>query len=236
MKNNLENIIIATIKEWNIENYFKLKTIYEKDFNFYLFSNCEELNYENIKKIKPKYIFFPHWSWIIPEDIYNNFECVVFHMTDLPYGRGGSPLQNLIVNGIYKTKISAIKVDKELDSGDIYLKEDLDISEGSAEEIFIKASRITFEKLIPKFLKEKLIPYKQNGTITTFKRRNPLQSNLKTFDNISLNRIYDFIRMLDAKDYPKAFILLNDKYKIEFFSVKKYNNKLIGKFEVIENG
>ena len=41
--------------------------------------------------------------------------------------------------------------------------------------------------------------------------------------------------MLDAKDYPKAYLLLNNKYKIEFFSVKKDNNKLIGKFEVIEN-
>ncbi len=25
------------------------------------------------------------------------FECVCFHMTDVPYGRGGSPLQNLII-------------------------------------------------------------------------------------------------------------------------------------------
>lgn len=235
MKNNLENIIVATIREWNIENYFKLKNIYEKEFNFYLFTNYEELNYENIKKINPKYIFFPHWSWIIPDDIYNNFECVVFHMTDLPYGRGGSPLQNLIINEIYKTKISAIKVDKQMDSGDIYFKEDFDISEGSAEEIFIKASKITFEKLIPKFLKEKIIPYKQDGVVTIFKRRNPSQSNLNALENISLDRIYDFIRMLDAKDYPKAFLLLHNKYKIEFFSVKKDNNKLIGKFEVIEN-
>ena len=117
----------------------------------------------------------------------------------------------------------------------LYFKEDFDVSEGSAEEIFIKASKITFEKLIPKFLKEKIIPYKQDGVVTIFKRRNPSQSNLNTLENISLDRIYDFIRMLDAKDYPKAYLLLNNKYKIEFFSVKKDNNKLIGKFEVIEN-
>ncbi len=49
-----------------------------------------------------------------------NFNCVVFHMTDLPFGRGGSPLQNLISRGIYKTKISAIKVVKEIDAGPIY--------------------------------------------------------------------------------------------------------------------
>lgn len=43
-------------------------------------------------------------------------------MTDLPYGRGGSPLQNLIVRNHYKTKISEIRVKKEIDSGPIYLK------------------------------------------------------------------------------------------------------------------
>ena len=44
-------------------------------------------------------------------------------MTDLPYGRGGSPLQNLIANKIYDTKISAIRAEGGIDTGRIYLKE-----------------------------------------------------------------------------------------------------------------
>ena len=44
-------------------------------------------------------------------------------MTDLPFGRGGSPLQNLIVRGFEETMTSAIKVTKGIDTGDIYLKE-----------------------------------------------------------------------------------------------------------------
>ena len=51
----------------------------------------------------------------IPTEIFTSFECIVFHMTDLPYGRGGSPLQNLIVRGHKKTKVSALKVVKEVD-------------------------------------------------------------------------------------------------------------------------
>ena len=35
-------------------------------------------------------------------------------MTDLPYGRGGSPLQNLIIRGFESTKISAIEFKMEL--------------------------------------------------------------------------------------------------------------------------
>ncbi len=76
-------------------------------------------------------------------------------MTDLPYGRGGSPLQNLILNKIYTTKISAIKVTKELDEGDIYLKEDFNISKGSAKRFYENASNLIFKKLISKYYKEK---------------------------------------------------------------------------------
>ena len=75
---------------------------------------------DEIRRINPEYIFFPHWSYIIPKEIFSNYQCIVFHMTDLPYGRGGSPLQNLILAGKKKTKISAIDVVEEIDAGDIF--------------------------------------------------------------------------------------------------------------------
>jgi len=230
----MENIIISTIKEWNIENYFKLKNKFKDIYNFYLITDKDELNFNNISKINPKYIFFPHWSWIIKENIYNNFNCVVFHMTDLPYGRGGSPLQNLIINEVYDTKISALKVDGGLDTGDIYLKENFNISIGSAEENFIKLSHIIFNKMIPNFLNNDLIPKKQQGEIIEFKRRKPEDSDIIKLKEKSLNKIYDFIRMVDADGYPKAYIKI-DNIKIDFSEVQLKNNKLIGRFEVIEN-
>jgi methionyl-tRNA formyltransferase len=227
----MKNIIIATIKEWNIENYFKLKEKYGHEFNFHLISNSEALTEEFIQKINPNYIFFLHWSWIIPKNIYNNFNCVLFHMTDLPYGRGGSPLQNLIMNKVYKTKISAIKVSENIDSGDIYLKESLDISTGSAQDIFKRSSQITFEKMIPEFLSSKLSAKEQSGEIVTFKRRTPEQSSIKTVKDLSLTSLYDFIRMLDGEGYPKAYIEI-ENIKIEFSQVDKTDTQLSGKFEV----
>jgi len=234
MKDIKKNIIIATIKEWNIENYFKLKQTFSNKYNFHLITSKEELTEFLVQKLDPKYIFFLHWSWIIPKEVYKNFECVVFHMTDLPFGRGGSPLQNLLIKGIYQTKISAIKVSETVDAGDIYLKEDLDISTGSAKEIFTKASKLTIEKMIPQFLNTTLTPKKQSGKVVTFKRRKPYQSNLASLENISIPKLYDFIRMLDADGYPKAFMEL-DKYKIEFSSIQKENDTLSGKFKVVIN-
>ncbi|OCL85253.1 methionyl-tRNA formyltransferase [Arcobacter porcinus] len=227
----MNNILIVTIKDWNIKNYFKLKENLYNEYNFHIIDNKEELTLDNIRKINPKYIFFPHWSWIIPEDIYLNYECILFHMTDLPYGRGGSPLQNLIINKVYNTKISAIKVSKELDEGDVYLKEDFDISKGSAKEIYENASKLIFKKLIPNILRQNPTPVRQEGDIVLFKRRTPEQSNIKTLNDISINNLYDFIRMLDAPSYPKAYLEL-DNLKIELSEVIIKDGKLEGRFEV----
>lgn len=224
-------IVIATVKEWNINNYFELKKELENEYSLYLLTNKDELSFENIEKINPKYIFFPHWSWIIPQKIYENYESILFHMTDLPYGRGGSPLQNLITNKIYNTKITAIKVSKELDEGDIYLKEDFDISKGSANEIYKNASKLIFKKLIPNILRQNPTPVRQEGDVVNFKRRTPEQSNIKMLNNVSIANLYDFIRMLDAPSYPKAYLEL-DNLKIELFEVIIKDGKLEGRFEV----
>jgi len=226
------NIVIATIKSWNLENAEILKEQNKDNYSVTVISEKNELIFEKLAHLKPEFVFFPHWSWIIPEEIYSGFNCIVFHMTDLPFGRGGSPLQNLIIRGIYHTKISAVKVVNQLDAGDIYFKKDLSIEYGSAEEIFKKASYIIFTEMIPHIIKQRPVPKKQKGKIVEFKRRRPDQSNFFNADLNSMKRTYDFIRMLDAEGYPKAFIS-KDNIKIEFSEAKLQNGKLTGRFEVI---
>ena len=225
--NNLPaNYVVATIKKWNIDNYKK----YCKKNTFHLIKERKNLTINKLRKLNPKYIFFPHWSWIIPDEIWKNYNCVVFHMTDLPYGRGGTPLQNLIMRGHKKTKISAIQVNKGIDTGKIYIKESLDLN-GSADEIYKKASEIIFKKMIPYIIKNNPTPFKQKGKIVNFKRRTPKQS--KILNNMNLNKVFDLIRMLDAENYPRAF-LETKKIKFDFSQAKKKNNKIIAKAEIYE--
>ena len=62
-------------------------------------------------------------------------------MTDLPYGRGGSPLQNLIIiRGLKTTKITAFKCVAEIDVGPVYLKKTLSL-EGNAQDIYFKINK-----------------------------------------------------------------------------------------------
>lgn len=219
----MDNYLIVSIKSWNIDNFYK----YTKPFpgNWYLIAEKDKLNLENINKINPKKIFVPHWSWIIPKEIFQKYECVLFHMTDLPYGRGGSPLQNLIFREVYDTKISAIRITKELDAGDIYLKKPLNIEFGTAEEILKKVSEIIYE-MIEEILNKNMKPIPQQGEVVNFFRRKPEDGNIEQLNNIK--KIYDYIRMLDGEGYPRAFLEIND-IKYEFFNPKLRDGKLKAK-------
>ena len=224
----MSNYIILSEKSWNKSLLKDLSN--ETDDKWVLISLKDEFNEDNLKKINPDKIFIPHWSYIIPEVIYNSFECIVFHMTDLPYGRGGSPLQNLILRGHQNTKISALKVDNGLDTGDIYLKKKL-LLNGSAQEIFQRAN-VVIRDMIIEIVKMKPTPTEQQGKPTLFKRRKPSMSNLNQAKNI--DEIYDYIRMLDADGYPHAFIE-NELFKFEFSRANlNTNGKIIAEVKIIK--
>ncbi|SCY58407.1 methionyl-tRNA formyltransferase [Lysinibacillus fusiformis] len=178
---------------------------------FIFINNNEQLNFPYIESINPKYIFFPHWSYKIPKEIYEKFECIIFHMTDLPFGRGGSPLQNLISRGIYETKMSALRCVEDFDAGPIYLKRPFSLY-GNAEEIYLRASKIIVE-MIKIIIENELMPIKQVGEATVFNRRKPDESNISHLQ--SLQEVFDYIRMLDAEGYPTAF-LETEILKLEF--------------------
>lgn len=166
------------------------------------FSDPGDLDVEAIRKLAPSHIFFLHWSWKIPASIYETWECVVFHMTDLPFGRGGSPLQNLIALGLKTTKLTALRCVEEMDAGDIYLQEELDLA-GTAEEVFARAADL-MPAMIHKISADKVKPVPQKGEVVHFKRRKPEQSELP--QRLTAAQAYDHIRMLDADGYPPAFI------------------------------
>tara|TARA_B110000003_G_scaffold126842_1_gene128929 strand:- start:15310 stop:16002 length:693 start_codon:yes stop_codon:yes gene_type:complete len=210
MKNPTQTYVILSEQTRNkniVNNLSKIK----KNFSWILIDKRKDFNLDYLKSIKPDVIFIPHWSYIIPKDIYEKFECIVFHMTDLPFGRGGSPLQNLIVLGKEKTKISALRVVKELDAGPIYLKEDLSL-QGTAEEILMRANSI-IELMIIELIDKDIEPIEQQGDVVHFKRRTPKESDMSGLKQIK--DIYNYIRMLDAKGYPNAFIE-NEYFKFEF--------------------
>ncbi len=217
--------IIATGREWHSVMAKRLEKRLGEPFA--IINNKEELTREMLEKYKPGYIFFPHWSYMIPEAVYGEYECVVFHMTDLPFGRGGSPLQNLISRGIYETQISAFRCVKELDAGPIYMKRPL-LLHGSAEQIYMRAGEIV-EDMIVEIIRENPSPKEQTGEPVVFKRRKPAESVINGIE--SLSKLYDHIRMLDAEGYPGAFLEIGN-FRYEFHRASLKNGKINADVEI----
>lgn len=212
----MENILIVSEKSWNKELVSYLQSTMPQ-YAFYLISQKEDFTVERIGSISPVKIFIPHWSYIIPSAIFERYECIVFHMADLPYGRGGSPLQNLIVRGLTATKLSALRVEVGLDTGPVYLKMDLSLS-GTAEEIFVRVNKLV-GKMIVEIIQNNLQPVPQEGDPVVFKRRKPEQSDMSGLEK--LEEIFDYIRMLDADGYPHAYIEKGEfRYEFTRASIK----------------
>ena len=191
------NYVVATIKPWNITNFHKQGW----GDNWRLITSKEEYNV--IRQLNPRYVFFPHWSWVVPKDIYEDFECIIFHMTNLPFGRGAEPLQHLISCGLKETMLSAIRCVEGIDAGDIYMKRPLSLH-GTAEEIYMRCSDMVFEMIQEISGKELKADIKQSGESVYFSKRT--EEDCRIPDTKDLNRIYDWIRMQDAETYCSAFM------------------------------
>jgi methionyl-tRNA formyltransferase len=183
-----------------------------------------------LAKHTPLYIFFVHWNWKVPPEIYTRHECVCFHMTDVPYGRGGSPLQNLILRGHSHTVVTALRMVAELDAGPVYCKRPLSLA-GRAEDIYLRAGGVCVD-IMRWMLAEQPAPVEQAGTPVMFARRKPEQSALP--EEGTPAQLYDFIRMLDAPEYPPAFILYG-AFRLEFAHAQLGDGELMAQVVIRPN-
>lgn len=132
-------------------------------------------------------------------------------MTDVPYGREGSPLQNLLIRGHRDTMLTALRMTEEIDAGPVYLKRRLSL-EGRAQDIFERAADAVFQ-MIGELVDREPTPKPQQGEIIVFRRRQPSESELPAHGE--LKAVYDHIRMLDAETYPHAYLDWGD-FRISF--------------------
>ena len=223
----MTNYVIASSKDWFKEHP---KSEEYRSLNLFEMTKKGELNLGYLETINPRYIFFPHWSWKVDSEIYKRFECVAFHTAPLPYGRGGSPIQNLILNGLKKSPVCALRMTDILDGGPIY--DSLEVSlDGTISEIFIRIADCV-EKLIILICQNNPDPIEQDGEVVTFKRLSNTDNEL--LGSYSIGELYDRIRMVDGNGYPKATINFGD-YKIELTEAIILGDELHAKVRLFNN-
>ena len=102
---------------------------------------------------------------MIPKNIYKRYDCVVLY-DRFTIGRGGSPLQNLIIRGLKTTKITAFKCVAEIDAG-LFTQKNIGL-EGNAQDIFLRSTKI-IERMIYHIIDINPRPVKQSGKVTNLK-------------------------------------------------------------------
>ncbi|MFC2132455.1 formyltransferase family protein, partial [Bacteroidota bacterium] len=120
------------------------------------------------------------------KDLYKNTHNLVVHESDLPKGKGWSPLTWQVLEGKKKIPITLFEATVGVDSGDIYLQ-DFIILEGHELLNEIKHQQgLKTNQLIHKFIDNynSIRPRRQSGLETFYKRRKPEDSEVDIYKPI----------------------------------------------------
>lgn len=147
---------------------------------------------------------------------------IVVHASDLPKGKGFSPLQWQILEGSNKIVLSLIEAVSEVDAGPIYFKHNV-MFEG--HELYNELRNALGAEIIEMCIKyvnqyNQLVPVPQVGESTYYKKRTDLDDQIDP--SKSIKELFNHFRIADNQNYPLSFNLKGHKYLIK---IEKYFNK-----------
>ncbi len=122
----------------------------------------------------PDLIIVAAYGLILPQELLDlpKFSCINVHTSLLPELRGPSPIQTALLDGLKKTGVSIMKMDKEVDHGPVLSQKETKISKTdnyiSLEEKLIKISNEILLPAIQDLLDGKLTPQEQEHHKATF--------------------------------------------------------------------
>jgi len=146
----------------------------------------------------------------------NDFNLVV-HESNLPKGKGWSPLTWQVIEGKNKIPITLFEAVEKVDAGRIYLQSFIELTgKELLSEIKDLQGKMTID-LILKFLKNfhKIKGQDQKGDSTYYPKRGPIDSELDI--DKSIKNQFNLLRVCDNERYPAFFKIDNKKYIIKIF-------------------
>ena len=148
----------------------------------------------------------------------------MLHPSPLPKYRGGSPIQNQIINGEKVSAVTLFLMDGNMDSGPILAQNILSL-EGSLKTIFEDIVKVGLRLTLDIINNGMDLKIQNEEDATVFKRRTPEDSEItiEEIKNKPANYLYDKVRMLDYP-YPNAFIRTSDGLKLLIKKVEISNN------------
>lgn len=163
---------------------------------------------EKLKEIAPDIIVVCAYGKILPKGIIEaaKYGTINIHGSLLPEYRGAAPIQRAVLDGKEKTGVTIMYVDEGLDTGDMILKEEVEIRKNdTTATMFEKLSEVGAELLI------KAIKKIEDGTAQRIKQDESIAT---------------YAKMLEKEE---AYISFEDTSKIISDKVRGMNGALTAK-------
>ena len=192
---------------------------------------------EEVRKLNPDLICVVAYGKILPQELLDipKYGCVNVHGSLLPKYRGAAPIQWAVLNGDKKTGVTTMFMNAGMDTGDMILKEEVEIGEDETTgELWDRLKTIGANLLI------KTVKEIENGTATRTKQPEEgtmapmLSKEMAKIDwkNKTANDIKNLVRGLNP--IMGAYTFLDGK-KIKFWKVQTLTeNELLEKFQELE--
>lgn len=152
---------------------------------------------------------------VTEQNLSKNDHNLVVHESDLPLGKGFSPMAWQILEGNNHIPICLIEATSEVDAGPIWIKDEI-VLNGSelCDEWRDTQGRKTVElclQCVEQY--EAIEPCPQQGSSSFYRRRTPSDSQLDP--KKTLEEQFQLLRVVDNARYPAFFSLNGKRYRLE---------------------
>lgn len=167
-----------------------------------------------VKKFEKPVGVLVSFGRIIPQEIIDLFTPAIVnvHPSLLPKYRGSSPIESAILNGDEKTGVSLMKLSKEMDAGDVYSQEEIELSKTeTASDLYKTCGEIGAEMLVqdlPKIISSEIKGLKQDDSQAEYCQLLKKSDALLSQDEQTAEQAEQQIRAFEI--FPKSKIKLGE--------------------------
>ena len=174
--------------------------------------------FETLQSWEPDFIVVVAFGQILRQNVLDlpSYGCINVHGSILPRWRGAAPIQAAILNGDQETGVTIMKMDKGVDTGDVYAIRKMPIekndnTESLSKKLSVLGSTLLIETIFK--LKDGIIDsQKQDDSLATYAPMIHKEDGLLDFQK---NAITLEQQIRAYYPWPGAYIELNgEKYKI----------------------
>ncbi|QSX06862.1 methionyl-tRNA formyltransferase [Sedimentibacter sp. zth1] len=169
---------------------------------------------EKISALNPDLIIVIAYGQILSKKVLDipRLGCINVHASLLPILRGAAPINWSIINGHKKTGVTTMMMDVGLDTGDMLLKEELEITENmTAGDLHDKLSLIGSDllmKTLEQIKNKTIIPVKQDTSLSTYAPMINKSTALINWNEKAQN-VHNMVRGLNPDQI--AYFIYDDK-------------------------